>query len=103
MIKGLGDALAFAHHRKIVHPDFKPANAFITKDNHVKVLDFGIARAIKPPGSSDTTHFDAGKLGALTPAYASYEMLDGDPPDPRDDIYALGAVAYLLLSGKRPV
>ncbi len=102
IIKGLGDALAFAHHRNIVHSDFKPANAFVTNDGAIKVLDFGIARAFKKPGHAETTMFDAGKLGALTPAYASCEMLEGDPPDPRDDIYALAVVAYLLLSGAHP-
>ena len=86
IIKSLGGALAFAHHRNIVHSDFKPANAFLTDTGEVKVLDFGIARAVKKPEQSETTTFDAGKLGALTPSYASREMLVGDPPDPRDDI-----------------
>ncbi|GMQ96938.1 MAG: hypothetical protein BMS9Abin15_0624 [Gammaproteobacteria bacterium] len=102
IIKGLGAALAFAHHRRIVHSDFKPGNAFLTKDDAVKVLDFGIARAIKKPGQSETTVFDAGKLGALTPAYASCEMLEDEPPDEQDDIYGLGVVTYILLSGRHP-
>jgi serine/threonine protein kinase len=102
IIKPLGDALAFAHHRNMVHSDFKPANAFLTDSGDIKVLDFGIARAVKKPGQSDTTMFDAGKLGALTPTYASPEMLTGGPPDPRDDIYALGVVSYILLSSAHP-
>ncbi len=103
LIDGLGQALSFAHQRSIVHSDFKPANAFMTDTGTVKVLDFGIARAFKKPGSEhEETMFDAAKLGALTPRYASCEMLAGEPPDPRDDIYALGIVSYLMLSGAHP-
>ena len=53
-------------------------------------------------GEAEKTLFDPGKLGALTPAYASLEMLEGEEPDTRDDIYALGCVAYELLTGKHP-
>ena len=108
LIRGLGLALSYAHERNIVHSDFKPGNSFLCKDGTVKVLDFGIARAAKNPqamgGDADgeKTLFDPGKLGALTPAYASLEMLEGQDPDQRDDIYALGCVAYELLTGKHP-
>ncbi len=102
IIDGLGQALSFAHHRQIVHSDFKPANAFLTTAREVKVLDFGISRAFKRAGDDQSTVFDAGKLGALTPQYASSEMMQGDPPDPRDDIYALAVVTYVLLAGKHP-
>jgi len=104
MIEGLGKALIYAHEHGIVHSDFKPGNCFQTKDGAMKVLDFGIARAVKNPGQGDgeKTLFDPGKLGALTPAYASAEMLEGEEPDPRDDLYALACVAYELLTGKHP-
>lgn len=104
MVQGLGNALIYAHERNIVHSDFKPGNCFITTEGQMKVLDFGIARAVKAPGAAEgeTTIFDPGKLGALTPAYASLEMLEGEEPDPRDDIYALACVAYELLAGKHP-
>ncbi len=104
MVQGLGNALVYAHDHNIVHSDFKPGNCFITKDGIMKVLDFGIARAVKAPGAAEgeTTIFDPGKLGALTPAYASVEMLEGEEPDTRDDIYALACVAYELLTGKHP-
>ncbi len=86
-IKGMGAALIYAHERRIVHSDFKPGNAFLLKSGEVKVLDFGIARAVKNPitGEAEKTLFDPGKLGALTPAYASLEMLEGEDPDTRDD------------------
>ena len=104
IIKQLGDALIYAHNRGLVHSDFKPGNAFLCNDGTVKTLDFGIARAVKNPvtGEAEKTLFDPGKLGALTPAYASLEMLEGAEPDTRDDTYALGCVAYELLTGKHP-
>jgi serine/threonine protein kinase len=104
IVKQLGAALQYAHERRLVHSDFKPGNAFLCNDGTVKTLDFGIARAVKNPlaGEGEKTLFDPGKLGALTPAYASLEMLEGEEPDPRDDIYALGCVAYELLTGKHP-
>ena len=105
MIEGLANALIYAHEHDIVHSDFKPGNCFITTDGTMKVLDFGIARAVKTPGQGDTTDktiFDPGKLGALTPPYASVEMLEELEPDTRDDIYALACVSYELLTGKHP-
>jgi len=104
MVNEMGQALAYAHAKGVVHSDFKPSNAFQTQDGIVKVFDFGIARATQHAGRAEGTEtlFDAGSLGALTPAYASCEMLDGQPPDPRDDIYALGCVTYELLTGRHP-
>ncbi len=104
MVEGLGQALIYAHDHNIVHSDFKPGNCFLNKEGVMKVLDFGIARAVKNPGQAEgeKTLFDPGKLGALTPAYASAEMLDGLDPVPPDDIYALACVAYELLTGKHP-
>jgi hypothetical protein len=104
IVRQLGAALSYAHERRLVHSDFKPGNAFLCNDGTVKTLDFGIARAVKNPvtGEAEKTLFDPGKLGALTPAYASLEMLEGEEPDTRDDIYALGCVAYELLTGKHP-
>jgi serine/threonine protein kinase len=97
-------AMAYAHERGIVHSDFKPANAFLTQNGVVKVFDFGIARAARAGGnaSGTVTLFDAGTLGALTPAYASCEMIEGLDPDVRDDVYAIACVAYELLTGKHP-
>jgi serine/threonine protein kinase len=103
IIKGLALALAYAHKKNIIHSDFKPGNVFITEDNEVKVLDFGIACAGRVDKKhEDETVFNARDLGALTPAYASLEMLEGREPDPRDDIYALACVSYELLTGKHP-
>src|SRR5262249_21584873 len=102
IVSGLGAALSYAHQQGIVHSDFKPSNAFLTTQNVVKVLDFGVARAALALDRGDSTLFDAGKLNAVSPAYASIEMLTGGTPDPRDDIYALACVTYFLLSGRHP-
>ena len=106
VIESAGKALLHAHSRGLVHSDFKPANVFVTRSGEVKVIDFGIARIAKDTtqaGDAAHTIFDAGKLGAFTNAYASPEqMLDAAEPDPKDDVYALGLVAYEVLSGKHP-
>jgi len=106
IISGAGEALSFAHSRGVVHSDFKPANVFVMSDGDVKVFDFGIARIAKDSaqaGDAAHTIFDAGKLGAMTNAYASPEqILDTAAPDPRDDVYAFGLVAYEVLSGRHP-
>ncbi len=104
IIQDVGAALAFAHKQGIVHCDFKPGNIFITDTGPAKVIDFGIARAVKMGDDphADATVFDAGSLGALTPAYASPEMLEDEEPDPRDDVYALACISYELISGRHP-
>jgi predicted Ser/Thr protein kinase len=97
IVNGVGNGLAYAHERGIVHADIKPANIFVLNDGQIKILDFGIASAARRGG------FDAASLGAFTAAYASPELEeDGAPRDPRDDVYALGCVAYMVFSGDHP-
>jgi serine/threonine protein kinase len=103
MIEDMAAGLDYIHSQGLVHSDFKPANCFVTKDGEIKILDLGIARAAEASIREEgETAFDAGSLGAMTPAYASCEMFEGLDPDPRDDVYALACVAYLLLSGHHP-
>ena len=103
LIVGIAKGLEYAHKKGIVHSDFKPGNVFITREESPKVLDFGIARAAKIAGvERREDSFDAGALGGLTLAYASPEMIEQREPHPADDVYALGLVAYELLTGKPP-
>ncbi len=102
IIKGMCDALEYAHNEGIVHCDFKPANVFYNQLAQVcKVIDFGIARLSRTE-ERDETRFDPGILGAMTTSYASSEMLIEAEPDPKDDIYSLACIVYELLSGQHP-
>ena len=91
VIREIGAGLAHAHARGVVHSDLKPHNVMITHAGEVRILDFG---------ASSTGGAAAPATG--TPAYASCELLDGRPPDPRDDIYAFACLAYELLTGTHP-
>lgn len=106
VLKEISEALSHAHSYGIVHSDFKPGNIFVTKEKGSKVFDFGIARAATEGSAKhslgDRTLFDASNLSALTPAYASYEMLKGKEPSTQDDVYALACVAYQLFGGCHP-
>ena len=100
IIEELCAGLAYAHEKMLIHSDFKPGNCFLLSDGHVKLLDFGIARAsTQTDEERENTMFDPAKLSAVTPAYATPEMFAGMNPDPRDDIYGLACVAYQLLAG----
>lgn len=102
----ISNALIYAHSHQIIHSDFKPGNIFVTEYKGTKVFDFGIARAVSTGNpvhqAGEKTIFDASNLGALTPAYASYEILTGKEPSASDDVFALGCVAYELFSGCHP-
>lgn len=103
VISTLCAALVYAHSRGLVHADLKPGNVFVGPDYQSKLLDFGLARAVAPGlRNAAADRFDAGRLGALTPAYASPEMLAGQPAEPGDDLFSLGVVTYLILTGRHP-
>jgi serine/threonine protein kinase len=101
IIRDIGAAIAHAHSRGVVHADLKPHNIMITRDGHVRVLDFG--SGIVRPGEPWISELSpGGSYRQATPAYASCEQLQGWCADPRDDIYALACLAYQLLAGKHP-
>ncbi|MGZ5290857.1 MAG: Stk1 family PASTA domain-containing Ser/Thr kinase [Actinomycetota bacterium] len=89
-------ALDHAHRQGIVHRDVKPENVMITREGIVKVADFGLARAY-----ADAQITEAGTVTG-TVQYLAPEQLQGEPADPRTDLYSLGVVAYELLTGRLP-
>jgi eukaryotic-like serine/threonine-protein kinase len=91
-------ALNFSHQNGIIHRDVKPANIMISTTSAVKVMDFGIARAIADSGNSVTQ--TAAVIG--TAQYLSPEQARGDSVDARSDVYSLGCVLYEILTGEPP-
>jgi TolB-like protein/Tfp pilus assembly protein PilF len=98
ILKDVGAALGYAHDLNVVHSDIKPANILLTISGRTKLLDFGIARVSRGP----LPHRRSGPR-ALTPAYASCELLKGEEADQRDDIYSFACVIYEMLSGEHPL
>ena len=110
----MAQGLAAAHEQGIIHRDLKPENVFLTRDGHVKLLDFGIAKLAEAAraaiaqardGLMDETASPSGTTGTGmvlgTPGYMSPEQARGDLVDARTDFFSLGAVVYELLSGRR--
>jgi serine/threonine protein kinase/tetratricopeptide (TPR) repeat protein len=102
----LAEALTAAHDKGIVHRDLKPANIMVTGEGRVKVLDFGLAKEMRPPDPADATMTSAGKtaVGVVmgTPAYMSPEQIAGRTLDHRTDIFSLGIILYEMATGRRP-
>ncbi len=94
------DAVKYAHEKHVIHRDLKPSNVFVTESGQVRLLDFGVAKLFQEDG--DQTQISRIYGQALTPDYASPELLWGEAVDPRSDVYSLGMLLYELLAGTRP-
>jgi serine/threonine protein kinase len=87
VIREVGEGLAHAHERRVIHGDIKPQNVMVTNSGEVRILDFGTS---------------GGSATAMTPSYASCDLLEGREADPRDDLFALACMSYELLAGEHP-
>ena len=101
VMRDVGAALAHAHSRGIVHGDINPQNIFITNSGELRVLDFGASHKVlrdRWTAGSSLAH----RTPFATPGYASCQLIEGQHPDARDDLFAFACVSYLLLSGQHP-
>ncbi|MFO7693201.1 MAG: protein kinase [Vicinamibacterales bacterium] len=103
MASQVADALEAAHAASIVHRDLKPSNIMVGSGDRVKVVDFGLARAVAAPAADETTEALTlqGQAVGTTP-YMSPEQAAGRPVDGRSDLFSLGVVLYEMLAGRRP-
>lgn len=99
MLRGLCQALAHVHEQGLIHRDLKPSNVLVTHDGHPKLTDFGV---VKAPGVFTTQLTMAGRLVG-TIAFMAPEQITGETVDSRADLYSLGAVLYMLLTGQKPI
>ncbi|MCC6242453.1 MAG: serine/threonine protein kinase, partial [Gemmatimonadaceae bacterium] len=98
----VAEVVQYAHGQLVVHRDLKPSNILVSRDGHVSLLDFGIARLLDPNTGDTDGQTLASPLRLLTPEHAAPEQLRGERAGVAADVYALGVLLYELVSGVRP-
>lgn len=101
LVLDVARAVQYAHRNLIVHRDLKPSNVLVDASGRVQLLDFGIAKILL--GDSENLQLTQEARRPATPAFASPEMLRGEPVDATTDVYSIGALTYVLLTGKLPL
>jgi len=96
MVRKVAEGLAYAHARGVVHRDLKPANILLASGTEPKIADFGVAKLMSSAGATALT------AAVGTPSYMAPEQIEGHGVDARSDVFALGILAYELLTGRQP-
>ena len=102
LFAGVCDAVQYAHQHFVIHRDLKPSNILVGVDGQLKLLDFGVAKLVDAGSQPGDEHAIESAAQPLTPEYAAPEQVRGNPVSASTDVYALGVLLYVMLTGRQP-